>query len=196
MGAVGVQELQGQRGRDAAEEGTEERLGGEEVGYFLQPEQDSAQRRTKGNRNAGGRGSGEDFTTLAVVAVVFGEETAGNIADAGGDVHIRTLLAQTQARSHAEHQAGGLYDERVQAEETMNDEAAEYDSNLSDSTAGSRVVDHGRRGWLCGSPPGAHTRLLLTVNLRRVRRGLGCEVLIKRRESIRRRHHRLRRESK
>jgi hypothetical protein len=81
---------------DAAEEGSEERLGREVIADFFQAEEHSTNGSTESNGDTTSSTSAEDLPALSIVVTVLGEDTARDVSYASRDVHIRTFLTKTE----------------------------------------------------------------------------------------------------
>lgn len=132
-GAQRVKCLQRHGRRHGADEALPHGLVGKVVRQLLQAEQNAANGRSKGYRDARRRRRGQHLPLARLVAVDVVEELGEDIGAAAGDVDQRTLLAEPHARRHGEDEAQRLGDERPGAEQTANDETAENRLDFRDA---------------------------------------------------------------
>lgn len=144
---------------DAAEECSEQCLRWKVVAHFFEAKQYAANRSAEGNSYSTGSTGTENLPALAVVIAILGKDTTSNVSNAGRDMylvtvslrrrdglhttHVGSFFTKTKARCNTEDQSEGLDDERAQTEVSVEHKTTQDDFDFSNSTARSRVVDHG-----------------------------------------------------
>jgi hypothetical protein len=78
---------------NAAEECSEQGLGGEVVADLLQTEQHTTNGRTKSNRYTTCGAGTQNLSAFSVIVAVLGEDTTCNVSNAGCNMNVWPLLA-------------------------------------------------------------------------------------------------------